>query len=193
MKYLFHKFSVFLTGILIFVIAQCQAQTIQVTYAVIGSDTLHSWFSDTCIVMEKFSMPSMRYVDKIDFKKKEVIVQINQYNDFTRNTHNSIFTFKELKKKKPFMPMLVKLTDETKVILGFECHKALVEKGQTHYDIWYTKLPQLPDLNYNFYSIYYQIPGVIIEEWMNGNLIMHAVSVVEGKWCNYEWVDYQGF
>jgi len=170
-----------------------KTQTVQITYNFIGDISLNYWYSDTCIVREMVRINTYLMVDKVDFKKKEVINQITEFNDFTRNTTNWVTTFKSLKKQEPFKFVKLTLSEDTRTIMDMECKHATVEDKGTIWEIWYAPLPDFKNLEYNFYSRYEGVPGVVLEEYMNGNLTMKAVKIERGKWCNCDWTDYKGF
>lgn len=177
---------------LVILAAFLNAQTVEISYNFIGDVTLRHWYSDTCIVREMVNIPPILMLDKVDFRNKQVISQIKEYNDISYNSTNAVTSFKALKKKKLYDHVRVTFSDKTRTVLGIECRYASVTDKTTIYDVWYAPLADFEKLDYNFHSRYKDVPGVVLEEYMNGHLIMQAVKIERGKWCQCNWTDYWG-
>ncbi|MGB3948863.1 MAG: hypothetical protein WBM13_12830 [Bacteroidia bacterium] len=80
------------------------------------------------------------------------------------DTYVVIQNEEELKKENAFVDMEIKPTDETKMIAGYKCKKAIVNiKGEepVQYDIYYTN--EINIENSNFANPYSKLDGVLME------------------------------
>ena len=118
---------------------------------------------------------------KIGFISNTEEKKLHELLKFMRNrnvSHREKNQIEELLKKIP--PHTIELLPDTKSIIGFLCHKALVHVKSPNeaysYDLWYTKEIQLKDPNWC--TPFKKIPGVLMEYRVERfDVVMHFTAV----------------
>ena len=118
---------------------------------------------------------------KIGFISNTEDKQLHELLKFMRNrnvSHRGTNQIEELLEKIP--PRTIELLPDTKSIVGFLCHKALVHVESPSeaysYDLWYTEEIKLKEPNWC--TPFKKIPGVLMEYRVERfNVVMHFTAV----------------
>ncbi len=162
-----------------------------------SSDTISCYYSNTCCLHTISQNGSSYFKLLVDFKeeiiKKYLSYYSSQSNAFEKYVFEDSFLEYEEKLKTPseydyLFPELerdqelkcIKHSD-TKQILGKKCYHMEVWHGDIRSDIWYFKPKGIKKDRINKFSGFDIIPGIILEVFVNNELIRKAIHI-DNNW-----------
>lgn len=139
---------------------------------------------------------SISAITKSTYSFKQAKKMSNKYVDSKKiqissnETVNFINVEKNLKER-PRRKIKVTYLDETKELNGYLCKNAIVTVNRNiTYELWYAEIEELKHIPVNKFSYYEKIPGIVMEEYKDGNLLKKLISIERNTWPEYEWGNY---
>ncbi|MDA3911571.1 MAG: hypothetical protein PF448_09465 [Bacteroidales bacterium] len=159
-----------------------QIQVTYVNYAATQEYKTSDYFSNEKCQYEYLIADYRMHID-VDFEQ-EMITSSSTFYEKYANTDKVFSSFDQFEKRKAIDTLYnpnftITPTEKSKVICGIQCENIILSNAENVYSVWYFKPERIKnDRIYTYIHTYFEdVPGVILEINLNGDLVKQAVSV----------------